>query len=975
MKKALLSLLVLAMAKTGFGQTYSPIATASTGFNIDAVAETTTALLTTSGPIDGSNFVLYSAAYGALFSPAGTGLPNSGTIVNGTRTYQMKPYTQNNLVYLLAGQVDSIMLINPTFYSAISTLNFGTEGSPTMSITIRFTDNTIQTFANQVVPDWFSGTGAILTGFDRVSRAGTNPAYAAATDPRMHASHFHLSCSNRAKQVKTVIIKNNGTAGRLCVAAISGAALPVYTASITNIACAASTSSATIVSTGGLPPFTYNWGTSPVQTAVTATGLAVGSYSYSVTDAVGCVFSSTAIMPPTTGSQAAPVMLPFQNPVCSGQSLTFNATGAASYTWTGGVTNGIAFTPTTSSSPLTTDYTVTGANSCNTSTNSTVVSLTVNPNPVVTASSSSPTLCTGGSVTLTAAGAASYTWSGGVTDGVGFTPPATGNYTVIGMSSLNCASSAVVGITVLITPTAVPVAQPSFVCLGSTTTLTAAGATSYTWLPGNQTTASITVSPASASTYTVIKSNGTCSDTKTISVAVNLPPVVTASANPAVVCAGSTSTLNASSSVAGSTFTWYPSNATGAQALFNPAAAMVCTVVAFDGTCPAIATVSLSTIPVPTLIAVASDTDICAGESVTLSVSGATSYVWMPGGATTPTLVVSPTAPIQYSVTGPNSQGCFALASQIVVVYPSPLVTVSSSDPLICNGGVVTLSVSGGNTYTWSTNAITPTISVSPAISTIYSVICTNLFSCTTTGTIGVDVFNPTLSISGNTAVCDGQSTLLTASGANTYTWSTGDLTPSASVTPLSNTLYTLTAITASGNVLCSSTASFQVNVNPNPTVNVVSSKAVICRNEVVTFTASGATTYSWNTNAATTPTISMSSTVITTLFVNVTGTDANGCSATKTISVKVDGCTGIDEMAQVSAVNIYPNPNNGQFTIQSSHDLRVKLVNALGQVVNEFKLTPDNDFKVEVSGLAKGIYFIQAETDSNTMSKKVIIR
>jgi hypothetical protein len=976
MKKLLLLAYIIVYANTYVSQTYTPIITATTGFNLDAVAETTTALLTTSGPIDGSNFVLYSASYGALFSPAGTGLPNSGTIVNGTRTYQMKPYTQNNLMYLLANQVDSIMFVTPGFYSAISTLNFGTEGSPSMSITIRFTDNSTQTFVNQIVPDWFSGTGAIITGFDRVSRTGTTPSYAPSTDPRMHASHFHVACGNRTKQIKTVIIKNSGTTGRLCVAALSGAALPVYSASITNIPCAATTSSATIVTTGGLPPFTYSWGTSPVQTAVTATGLAVGNYSYTVTDAIGCVFTSTASMPPTTGSQLPPVMLPFQNPSCSGQSVTFNATGAASYTWTGGLTNGVAFTPTTSTIPIVTDYTVTGANSCNTSTNSTIVSLTVNPNPVITSSSSSPTLCTGGSVTLTAAGAVSYTWSNGINNGAGFTPVATGTYTVIGTSSLNCTTNAAISVTVLNTPTAAPVAQPSYVCVGGSTTLTATGASNYTWLPGNSNSSTISVSPTSTSIYTVTKANGLCTDTKTISITVNQLPTVTASANPSLLCAGSVSTLTAISAP-GSTFTWQPINATGSVVMVSPITpTTICLVAAFDGSCVGAASLILTTIPVPTISVVASSTNICAGGSVTLSATGGTAYAWIPGGATTPSIVVSPNAPIQYSVTGANAQGCFAGTAKVIIVVPSPTISLLASNPLICNGESCTLTLTGGVTYSWSTGANSPSIVVNPTLSSVYTATVANQASCNASSSVAVDVFSPTTSITGNSVVCNGQSAILSAPlGAASYSWSNGSSSTSNTVTPLSNTIYSLTTTTPSANVLCSASASFQVNVIPNPTVTVISSKAIACKNELIVLTASGGTVYNWTNNTATTPTISTTSTLITTLIYSVTGTAANGCSSTATISVKVDACNGLREESDLDNLMVYPNPSNGDFTIRFSKEINLNIYSTLGQFIQTIELTNENYYQLNVSGLANGIYFIRGESNGQNFNGKIIVR
>ena len=133
-------------------QIFSPIST--TGYNLDAVAENTTATSTTGGAIDGSNYILYSAAYGALYNNT-YGLPNSGVVSNSTYTYQLQPYTSNNILYVPINTTDSITFVSPAAYSGLSLLCFSTEGNGIMDVTIRFTDNSTQVFSNQSLTDWF----------------------------------------------------------------------------------------------------------------------------------------------------------------------------------------------------------------------------------------------------------------------------------------------------------------------------------------------------------------------------------------------------------------------------------------------------------------------------------------------------------------------------------------------------------------------------------------------------------------------------------------------------------------------------------------------------------------------------------------------------------------------------------------------------------------------------------------------------
>ena len=171
--------------------------------------------------------------------------------------------------------------------------------------------------------------------------------------------------------------------------------------------------------------------------------------------------------------------------VCIGDNVILNGSGAASYTWSGGIINGTAFAPTT-----TTTYTVTGtdANGC---VNTATKLIIVNPLPTVTATSTplSGAVCIGNNATLNGGGAASYTWSAGVTNATAFAPTTTTTYMVTGTDANGCVNTATKLITVTSLPTAAPiVASDNKVIENKTLNLTAAasGGTSpynFTWTP------------------------------------------------------------------------------------------------------------------------------------------------------------------------------------------------------------------------------------------------------------------------------------------------------------------------------------------------------------------------------------------------------------------------------------------------------------------------------------------------------------
>jgi hypothetical protein len=112
----------------------------------------------------------------------------------------------------------------------------------------------------------------------------------------------------------------------------------------------------------------------------------------------------------------------------------------------------------------------------------------------------------------------------------------------------------------------------------------------------------------------------------------------------------------------------------------------------------------------------------------------------IPGGASTYTFssgsaIVSPTSTTSYSVTGTSSAGCVSSSATIsnITVNPLPTITANSSASLICGPpfqGTATLTGGGASTYTWNTTATTNTISVTPSVTTSYTVTGTDANGC-----------------------------------------------------------------------------------------------------------------------------------------------------------------------------------------------------------------------------------------------------
>jgi hypothetical protein len=212
--------------------------------------------------------------------------------------------------------------------------------------------------------------------------------------------------------------------------------------------------------------------------------------------------------------------------------------------------------------------------------------------------------------------------------------------------------------------------------------------------------------------------------------------------------------------------------------------------------------------------------------------------------------------------------------------------------------------------------------------------------------------------------ICLGQSVNLTANGANTYSWSTGEATNVINPTPTVTTNYMV--VGSSGT--CRDTAYYPVTVNPLPTITVNSSAPSICVGESVTLTASGGATYQWGSQTGASIVISPSITGQHTVI----GTDINGCMNVGSVNVVVDVCAGITNSGAGLRLSVYPNPNTGLFVVESDGDVHLRMFDGTGRVIMERDLT-NGKTEVSMDSQAKGLYFIEFTTGTSSRTIKVI--
>jgi hypothetical protein len=338
-----------------------------------------------------------------------------------------------------------------------------------------------------------------------------------------------------------------------------------YTVTGTNTATGCTNTDQVVVTVNALP--TVNAGndqTICAGTSVTLSGTGADTYSWdnSIINGIGIIPTANSTYTVTgtntaTGCANTDQVVVTVNPlpivnsgndqtICAGTSVTLSGTGADTYSWNNGVSNGIGFIPTANST-----YTVIGTNTATGCTNTDQVVVTVNALPTVNAGNDQ-TICAGTSVSLSGTGADTYSWDNGVSSGIGFIPFANTTYTVTGTNTVTgCTNTDQVVVTVNALPT-VNAGNDITICAGTSVSLSGTGADTYSW--DNSVSNDVAFTPAANATYTVTGTNTatSCTNTDQVAMSVNALPTVNAG-NDQTICAGTSVTL---SGTGADTYSW-----------------------------------------------------------------------------------------------------------------------------------------------------------------------------------------------------------------------------------------------------------------------------------------------------------------------------------------------------------------------------------------------------------------------------------
>ncbi len=724
----------------------------------------------------------------------------------------------------------------------------------------------------------------------------------------------------------TCFVTDNNNCVTSQVVTIAAPAVLSAAPSQTSVNCkGGSSGTASVAVSGGTIGYTYNWTGGVIgggQTAVTATGLAAGTYTCNITDANGCTTSSTVSVTQPISSLS---MVPASTQTGCGTSTgtasvtASGGTGADTYNWTPAPGGGQGTNSVTGLAAGSYTVTVQDANGC---TLDSLISISSAGAPSVSIASNNAALCNAscnGSATVNATGGTApfaYSWSGGGGNAATASSLCAGTYVCTVTDASNCVSTQSV---IIAQPAVLSItsAQANALCNGGNTgsaTATVAGGTSaytYSWTPSGG--SAQTASGLAAGTYTCNVTDANGCTTSHIYTITQPTPLAIVSSQTNASCNGSSNgsgTATVSGGTAIYTYNWTPSGGSGATASGLSAGNYTCTVTDQNGcTLPQVFTVTQ-----PAVLAVtAAPTAATCGQadgSASATPSGGTSgytWSWLPSGGNTANATTL--TPGVYTCNVIDAHGCTASVTTTILNTgnkPVPTISTNGGNTNFCAGTNVILSAGGGGTYSWSTGSTSDSITVNTA--GVYVVYVTNACGTDST-TIAMSVLpKPSPTITGQSGMCNGDSVQLTANGGGPYLWSTGSSNASIWVHSTGN--YSVSATNGCGTT---ASANFPVTVN-TVNANFIPSTLSGTPPLYVGFTDSSsatATTWSWNYGDGNTANGQNGAndlyTVPGTYTVLLTVTNASGCTSTHSVVIDVSEIKSF-----ISAPNIFTPNGDG---------------------------------------------------------------
>ena len=673
---------------------------------------------------------------------------------------------------------------------------------------------------------------------------------------------------------------------------------------------------------------TYLWsptGSLNSSTSPTVTATPTNTTTYTVIGTSGCTNTAQAIInvnplpnPTITGP----------TPVCLNTTNTYNVTDIVGHTYSWSVIGGtimsgqntasisIKWTASTGCS-VSCEETIT-ATTCN---NSNTKLITINPLPTVNAGTGL-SYCNQ-NISNTLSGYSPTTGGNGVWTGNGINNPNLFNPAIAGLGAHTltytftdnngCINTDTIVVHV-VAPSIAQAGNDTTVCMNSGIIVLKGIPTGGTWTGTNVVGSNFTPSSGGAFTLTYSYGTGSCLTTDTKIITVNTLPTITITANKTIICNGDSVLL----SVGGAnTYQWSP--ILQANSYVKPSATTTYTATGTNTTtgCYNTNTKIIIVNPLPTVNAGIGQ--IYCNQNIPAMLSGYTPTnggvgVWSGSGVSNPNIFNPSTAGMGAHIltyTFTDNNGCIN-SDTVIAHVVSPSSANAGNDTAIClNSAILTLvGIPSGGTWSGtnvSNGDFTPSSTGSFNLTYSYGA-----GSCLTSDTKTITVNTlPNITVNAPT-ICSGDIATLTANGGDSYSWSTGGLSNSISVSPTTSTITSTATYTVTGTTVasgCQNTAIASVLVKPLPNIVAIPIDDSICSGATVNIVLSSAVTgtiYSWtpSINSNITGQSSNSSTIFNQTLTNSTNTYQ---TITYKITTNAVGCKG--DSTTVSEV-VRPKPH-----------------------------------------------------------------
>jgi len=295
-------------------------------------------------------------------------------------------------------------------------------------------------------------------------------------------------------------------------------------------------------------------------------------------------------------------------------------------------------------------------------------------------------------------------------------------------------------------------------------------------------------------------------------------------------------------------------------------------------------------------------------------------------------------------------------------------IQINQSKTKICEGDSVLLAVNILSNFQWSTGQTNTTITVKPTITTTYSVARIGS-ECNSPSTATVQVVpKPVVIINNlNASICQGQTAVLIASGAQNYLWNTGATNNPLTINPNITSIYTVTG-TSNG---CSNSFTTKVQVIPPP-ILAISGSTNICSGITTSLTAQGADNYFWNGQLGSSQ---YSFTPFSSTTLTITGTNSLGCTSTQTLFINVSRCTSLNEIDSKEN-NWSPIPTNQFIEKELQSGTTIYIIGLDGKVLFKRFILEQQVVEIDLRSLnfTDGIYHLITERNGVSENQRIVL-